>query len=129
MLVIGLKNKKMKNNKKEFIIRLGKTKETFNRLDQIKKGGRSSLVFKEVPTIFFMDFSPGFKGQEEVHEKEDDFFYVFEGEGNLLINRKKRLKIKRGDLVYIPNLTFHKLSTGKTGIKYIVVKIKNYKKV
>ncbi len=126
MSAIGRKNKKMENKKTEFIIKSGKIKETFDRLDRLNKGDKSSLVFKEIPTIFFMDFFPGFEGQEEVHEKEDDFLYVFEGEGNLLIDRKKRLKIKQGDLVYIPNLTFHKLSTGKKGIKYIVIKIKNY---
>ncbi|MCX6764140.1 MAG: cupin domain-containing protein [Candidatus Nealsonbacteria bacterium] len=117
----------MKSKKLQFIIKPEKIKETFNRLDRLNKGDRSSLVFKKIPIIFFMDFFPGFEGKEEVHEKEDDFLCVIEGEGNLLINRKKKLKIRQGDLVYIPSRMFHKLSTKKKGIKYIVVKIKNYK--
>ena len=116
----------MKNKKLQFIIKSENIKEAFSRLDRLNKEGKSSLVFKEIPTIFFMDFLPGFKAQEEVHEKEDDFLCVLEGEGNLLINRKKKLKIKQGDLVYIPSQMFHKLSTKKKGIKYIVIKIKNY---
>lgn len=115
----------MKNKKIQFIIKPEIIKSLFSRLDKERKD-RSSFEFKKIPTIFFMDFSPGFKGEEEVHEKEDDFFFVFEGEGILSLNRKKGLKIKKGDFVYIPNKMVHKLSTVKKGIKYIVVKVKDY---
>lgn len=112
--------------KTPFIITPAAIQKTFEGLDRLNALGRSSLVFKEIPTMFFMDFFPGFKGQEEAHEDEDDFMHVIEGSGNLLLDRKKVLKIKKGDFIYIPNKMVHKLSPGKAGIKYIVVKIKKY---
>ena len=90
-----------------------------------------SLIFKNNPTIYFINLPAGFKGEEEVHGNEDDMYYVFEGGGELLVqnkdanNRFDSLKIKKGDFVHIPSKTVHKLSYTEKGIKYIVIKIRN----
>lgn len=87
------------------------------------KEGKSSLVFKENPVVYFINLPEKYEGTEEVHENDDDVLYVFEGEADLLVNGND-LKIKAGDFVHVPFKTNHKIKYTEKGIKYIVYKIK-----
>ncbi|MBC8500904.1 MAG: cupin domain-containing protein [Nanoarchaeota archaeon] len=88
---------------------------------RLVKDGELSAA-KAEPKMFFINLPAGFKGEEEVHEDEDDVYYVFDGEGELVIDRKKKITISKGDIIHIPAKQVHKLEFTKEGIKYIVVK-------
>lgn len=104
---------------KETHITAGTIKDYFNQMNAEKN---LSYVFKDKPKILFINLPPGFKGEEEVHEDDDDLYIVIEGSAEVVTDGRT-LTIKKGDLLHIPAKQVHKLSYTKNGVKYIVVKI------
>ena len=95
-------------------------RETFRKLDF---DNQLSILFKSNPTVYFINLPAGFKGEEEVHESEDDLYYVFDGEAKMQIGGNDEIEIKKGDLLHIPMKVVHRLTQTKNGIKYIVIKM------
>ncbi len=94
-------------------------KDCFNQLEDKKE---LSFTFNEDPKIFFINLLAEFKGEDEVHENDDDLYYVAEGSAELIVDGKS-LNIAAGDFAHVPAGQVHKISYTKQGIKYIVIKM------
>ena len=96
--------------------------EIFEQMDNEKI---TSFIYHNDPRIIFLNLPNNFKGECEIHEKEDDLYLVLEGNGILYEEETGTRHIKGGDIVYIPKNKKHRIEEVRGNIKYIVVKIKN----
>ncbi|MBN1275031.1 cupin domain-containing protein [Candidatus Woesearchaeota archaeon] len=101
------------------------TDETISRIiEEMKEKGKMSIIYKDEPKIILLDLPARYKGDEELHEEEDDFYVILEGEATLTIADEDN-SIRKGDMIHIPAGTTHTLKETVEGIRYIVVKVKN----
>ena len=94
-------------------------------LEKLKEESKLGIVLQENPKMILINLPADYKGEEEVHEKEDDLYIVIEGKAELRIEEDIKM-IKEGDIIHIPAGKVHQLIQTDLGIKYLVVKIKSY---
>ena len=94
-------------------------KECFEQMQNKKE---LSFVFNENPKVIFVNLPADFKGEDEVHEDEDDLYIVVKGTAQLVVG-SDNLNIQKGDIIHIPAQKVHKIDYTDKGIKYIVVKM------
>ena len=101
-----------------------KEKDLDTLLNKMQEEEKLSIIYGENPRMILLRLPKGFKGEDELHEDEDDLYFILGGSADLLI-KDEMISISKGDFVHIPAKTKHKLSYTKTGVNYLVVKIKN----
>ena len=116
----SIENKELIKEDKSMFIPKEIIQENF---EQLVSENKLSLVYNENPKMFFINLPAGFKGEEEVHEDEDDLYIIIKGAGILIVDSSRKLEVKEGDVIHIPAKQVHKLEYTKNGIQYIVVKI------
>jgi len=70
----------------------------------------------------FVTLLPDTKGELHSTEKYEEMIVVLEGEGQLNVTDQNSLKIKFGQVAYVPPHTEHQMeNTGKENLKYIYI--------
>jgi quercetin dioxygenase-like cupin family protein/GNAT superfamily N-acetyltransferase len=95
-------------------------------LEKLKEESKLGVILQENPKMILINLPPDYKGEEEVHENEDDFYIVIDGKAELKVEEKNQT-INTGDMIHIPAKKVHRLVYSEWGIKYLVVKIKKEK--
>jgi spore coat polysaccharide biosynthesis protein SpsF len=118
---LSIDTKKLINDGVSFILQNNNLIELMNQLEEEKK---LSFIYSENPKIIFLNLPPNYEGVEELHDDEDDLYFVLDGSAEFYEEDRGKNIIKKGDFVYVPKKKIHKLKFTKNGIKYLVFKIK-----
>ena len=99
-------------NKKIYIIL--PYKESVNINELIKKYGREqswshTIINSESNSATLIGQLPGEGNRMHYHHNWDEWWFIIEGEWDLIIEDKKK-KIKHGEIIYIPRNNKHKIT-------------------
>lgn len=81
-----------------------------------------------VLTQIYAKIKPGAFTMEHFYSGSE-LFFILKGQGEMVLNKKKIVKLSRGDSIYVPKKTFHKvINKGKNDLLILSTFSPSFKK-